>query len=174
MLAGELVWCLKCGCYGESRGKGLATICRGKPTDFKGGGLAGQLRYLQAGKHPTTFEDMPPSVDERGCLYKPIAIPSRAANRDQQAAIQQVKTMRELDGPRRSSIVDTPGRSSGEKLLDRLEMVRARERAANAAKAPPARQVVRRLRGKQWSTQWQLEVLGTTLQCPCPPGNPLS
>ena len=81
------------------------------------------------------FEDMPPSVDERGCLYKPIAIPSRAANRSQQAAIQQVMTMRELDGPRRSSIVVTSGRSSGEKHLDRLEKVRALERAAKAAKA---------------------------------------
>ena len=132
--------------------------------------MAGQLRYLQAGKHPQSFKDMPPSVDERGCLYKPIAIPSRAANRDQQAAIQHVKAMRELDGPRRSSIVDTPGRSSGEKLLDRLEKVRALERAAKAAKAPKARQVVRRLRGKQLSTQWQLEVIDTTLQL-CPAGN---
>ena len=59
MLAGELVWCLKCGCYGEARGRGLATVCRGRPTDLSGGGLAGQLRYLQAGKHPKTFEDMP-------------------------------------------------------------------------------------------------------------------
>ena len=148
--------------------------CRGKPTEFKGGGVAAQLRSLKAGKHPKSGDDMPPSVDERGYLHKPIAIPSRAAKGSQQDAIQHVQAMRELDGPRRSSISSTPGRSSGEKHQDRLEMVRARERAAKAAKAPPARQVVRRLRGKQWSTQWQLDVLGTTLQCPCPPGNPLS
>ena len=78
--------------------------------------------------------------------------------------------MRELDGPRRTSIVDTPGRSSGEKLLDRLEKVRALERAAKAAKAPKARPVVRRLRGEQLSTQWQLEVIDTYLQL-CPAGN---
>ena len=149
-------------------------VCRGKPTDFKGGGVAAQLRSLKAGKHPKSGDDMPPSVDERGYLHKPTAAPSRAVKGSQQDAIQHMKAMRELDGPRRSSIAVTPARSSGEKLLDRLEMVRARERAAKAAKAPPARQVVRRLRGKQWSTQWQLEVLGTTLQCPCPPGNPLS
>ena len=96
--------------------------------------------------------------------------PSRLANRNQQDVIQHVQAMRELDGPRRSSISSTPGRSSGEKHLDRLEKVRARERAAKAAKAPKARQVVRRLRGNQLSTQWQLEVIDATLQCPLPSG----
>ena len=148
--------------------------CRGKPTELKGGGVAAQLRSLKAGKHPKSGDDMPPSVDERGYLHKPTAAPSRVAKGSQQHVIQHMAAMRELDWPRRSSISSTPGRTSGEKRQDMLEKVRARERAAMAAKAPPATQVVRRLRGKQWSTQWQLEDLGTTLQCPCPPGNPLS
>ena len=95
-------------------------------------------------------------MDERGCLYKPIAIPTRATNRTQQAAIQQVMTMRELDGPRRSSIVVTSVRSSGEKILDRLQKARGLERAN--AKAAKARRVVRRLVGKQRTTQWDVAV----------------
>ena len=51
MLAGETVWCLKCGCYGGDRARGLADICRGKPMDKSGGGLAGQLNCLMKGLH---------------------------------------------------------------------------------------------------------------------------
>ena len=183
MLAGELVWCLRCGCYGEKRGKGLALACRGTPTNNKGGGVAAQLRSLMAGKHPKSGDDMPPSVDERGYLHKPTAAPSRAVKGSQrdQEAIQHMQAMRELDGPRRSSISSTPGRSSGEKKQDMLEKVRARERAAKAALAPPAQRVVRRLVGKQWTTQWSVADIGSTLQSVpqvtvplCPTGNQLS
>ena len=103
--------------------------CRGKPTDFKGGGVVAQLRSLKAGKHPKSGDDMPPSVDKRGYLHKPTAAPSRAVKGSQQDAIQHMQAMRELERPHRSSISSTPGRSSREKHQDRLEMVRARERA---------------------------------------------
>ena len=183
MLAGELVWCLICGCYGQMRGRNLALPCRGSPTDYSGGGVAAQLRSLKAGKHPKSGDDLPPSVDERGYLHKPTVAPSRAVKGSQrdQEAIQHVQAMRELDGPRRSSISSTPGRSSGEKRQDMLEKVRARERAAKAAKAPPAQRVVRRVVGKQRTTQWGVAVTGSTLQSApqvmvplCPAGNQLS
>ena len=59
MLAGDTVWCLKCGCYGGDRARGLADVCHGKPTDKSGGGLAGQLNYLMRGLHPRTREKLP-------------------------------------------------------------------------------------------------------------------
>ena len=59
MLAGDVVWCLKCGCYGGARARGLAAVCLGKPTDRSGGGRVGQLNYLRAGIHPRSREVMP-------------------------------------------------------------------------------------------------------------------
>ena len=65
-LSGEVVWCQVCGCYSDSRVRGLTDYCRGKPCDKSGGGRAGQLLYLRNNIHPRTRKALPPPVDEHG------------------------------------------------------------------------------------------------------------
>ena len=105
---------------------------------------------------------MPPSIDENGCLYKPVALRTRAASRSQLSAVQQVATMRELAaGSRCSSTNVTPGKSSDEKRRDMFERVREKVRENNRAarlSLPPTL----RLRGNQRSTQWDYAVRSGT------------
>ena len=65
-LSGEVVWCRACGCYSDSRVRGLTEHCRGKPEGKSGGGRAGQLLYLRNNIHPRTRKPLPAPVDEHG------------------------------------------------------------------------------------------------------------
>jgi hypothetical protein len=145
MLAGETVWCLKCGCYGGDRARGLADVCRGKPTDKSGGGLAGQLSYLMKGLHPGTRKQMPESIDENGRIFKPGGLSLREAIEDRPCTVQPVVS---AGGNRGSSTSGFCGRTSAQKLKDKLERVRNsdREKAKAARSLLPS---MRRLRGKQ-------------------------
>ena len=63
VLSGDLMWCIRCGSYASSVAKGLSKPCLGK---FEGrrvrGGLLGQLKVLQSGRHPVTLEPIPQPV----------------------------------------------------------------------------------------------------------------
>jgi len=145
MLAGDTVWCLKCGCYGGERARGLADVCKGKPTDKSGGGRAGQLSYFLKGQHPKTREMMPESIDENGSIYKLVGTSLRQAIEDRPRAVQPVVS---AGGDRGSSTSRFCGKSSAQKLQDKLERVRNsdREKAKAARLLLPS---MRRLRGKQ-------------------------
>ena len=126
----------------------------------------GQLNYLRAGIHPRTREFMPSSIDENGCLYKPVALRTRAASRSQLSAVLQVATMRELTVVARSSSTNVAsGKSSDEKRRDMLERVREEarknDRAARSSLTPTLR-----LFCKQRTTQWDAVHSGSSLQCP--------
>ena len=145
MIAGDVVWCLKCGCYGGDRAKGLQDVCRGKPLDKSGGRLAGQLRYLMRGVHPKTREEMAVSYDENGTIFKPVGALPWGAIEDRSSAVQPVVSAR---GDRGSSTSGFCGRASAQKFKDKLERVRNSDRE----KAKAARLILpsmRRLRGKQ-------------------------
>ena len=145
MLAGDTVWWLKCGCYGGDRARGLADICRGKPKDKSGGGLAGQLNCLMKGLHPRTRKQMPESIDENGRIYKPGGPSLEEAMEDRLRAVQPVVSAR---GNRGSSTPSFCGKSSKQKLAALLERVRNsdREKAKAERSLLPS---MRRLRGKQ-------------------------
>jgi hypothetical protein len=151
MLAGDVVWCLRCGCYGGVRARGLAGVCLGKPTDRSGGGRAGQLNCLLAGKHPRTRKPMPQSIDENGSIFKLVGSSMRAESRDQPNAVQPVVP---AVGDRGSSTSDAGGKSSAQKHRDRLERVREKERetkrAARLALPPTLRLRGKQRPGKQW------------------------
>ena len=145
MLAGDTIWCLKCGCYGGDRAKGLADVCHGKPADKSGGRLAGQLNYLMRGVHPRTREKMPESIDENGRIYKPGGPSLEEAMEDRLRAVQPVVS---AGGNRGSSTPSFCGKSSKQKLAAMLERVRNsdREKARAERSLLPS---MRRLRGKQ-------------------------
>ena len=87
---------------------------------------------------------MPPSIDENGCLYKPVALRTRAASRSQLSAVLQVATMRELTAVARSSSTNVAsGKSSDEKMRDMRERVREKvrktDRAARSSLKPTLR-----------------------------------
>ena len=145
MLAGDTIWCLKCGCYGGDRAKGLADVCHGEPTDKSGGRLAGQLNYLMRGLHPRTREKMPESIDENGRIYKPGGPSLEEAMEDRLRPVQPVVS---AGGNRGSSTPSFCGKASKQKLAAMLERVRNsdREKAKAARSLLPS---MRRLRGKQ-------------------------
>ena len=134
MLSGDVLWCRKCGCYADSRVMGLAGPCKGKPIDTTGGGRAGQLKYLLAGSRPRTKTMLPPAIDED---YKfpdpyrgPAAVDSNGAD---------LPTLKPYH---------SDGKSSSDKMKERVERIRALERSRKAT--------CKRLRGKQVpGNEWQ-------------------
>ena len=112
MLSGHVIWCRRCGCYGDERAKGLSDWRKGKPTDKSGGGRAGQLHYFMAGKHPRTKAMLLPAVDEDGHFLNPL---------------------RGLGGLQSVTVNARPyhadGKSSADKMKERLERIRALERS---------------------------------------------
>ena len=59
-LSDDLVWCRKCGRFGEERIK--AGICIGGPCFGKEGRAHTQLNNMRKGLHPRTLRPMPPDV----------------------------------------------------------------------------------------------------------------
>ena len=154
MLAGDVVWCLKCGCYGGDRARGLQDICQGKPKDKSGGRLAGQLNSLMKGLHPRTRMKMPESIDENGSVYKLVGTSRREAIEDRSRTV--LPSQRLDSEEKRSTMADhrgicttgAAGKSAAQKHADRLERVRNsdREKARADRLVLPS---MRRLRGKQ-------------------------
>ena len=65
VLSGDLVWCARCGAYAQSVAKGLSKPCPGRIQGaWRRGGLLGQLKVLQSGRHPKTFEQLPRPIPE--------------------------------------------------------------------------------------------------------------
>ena len=68
VLSGDVMWCLTCGCYADSKSKGLSFQCKGVPKRGGNyGGAWGQIRKLRAGVHPKTGKalDDPIGLDGR-------------------------------------------------------------------------------------------------------------
>ena len=127
MLSGNVLWCRRCGCYGDAWAKGLAEACKGKPLDTSGGGRAGQLNCLRAGRHPRTRKMLPLAVDEDGKFLDPCREPT---------AVDALGAERPTLKPYHSD-----GKSSSAKMGERLERVRTMERSKRITR--------RRMRGKQ-------------------------
>jgi hypothetical protein len=68
VLSGELMWCTRCGAYANSSAKGLSKPCPGRFQGKVRGGLPGQLKVLQSGRHPTTFMKLPEPIPEPAWL----------------------------------------------------------------------------------------------------------
>ena len=72
MLSGELVWCLKCGAYGNGKAVALRQPCTGNPrASWSEGsiihnttGRAINLWLLKASRHPESRFPLPPAVPE--------------------------------------------------------------------------------------------------------------
>ena len=141
--SGEVAWCQVCGCYADSRVRRLTEYCKGKPTSTCGGGRAGQLLYLRNNIHPRTRKPLPPPVDEQGRELGGLHCYPELARRSPK--VEQGAAAVTYAPPEVPASMHAParheGKSAAQKHLERLERVRARERANK-----PAR---RRLHGKQ-------------------------
>ena len=148
-LSGEVVWCRVCGCYSDSRVRGLTDYCKGKPSDKSGGGRAGQLLYLRNNIHPRTRKALPAPVDEHGLKLDGkhgYAELDRRGNHSNSDASSQRCNDGVLEAIARNSeavVTQHVGKSAAEKHRERLQRVRAKEMANMNAGVP------RRLRGKQ-------------------------
>lgn len=157
VLSGEVVWCQICGSYADARAKGLADVCKGPPkaSSNGNGGMRGQLKALQKGRHPRTRAILPAPVDEFGCSLAQshcyanlpchrnsaqvlVVDASVARNAERQATARTPQD--ELAFSSRHA-VPADGKSAKQKMQERLERIRAKERAGAQAR--------RRLRGKQ-------------------------
>jgi hypothetical protein len=56
--SGELIWCKRCGCYGQKRLRELRNVCKGEST----GGRVTTLQRLLRGEHPQSAERLVPAV----------------------------------------------------------------------------------------------------------------
>ncbi len=65
LLAGDVIWCGRCGCYAAGVARGLARPCPGPPAPGgNSGGRCWQLRQLRKGRHPVSGRPLPRSVPE--------------------------------------------------------------------------------------------------------------
>ena len=156
-ISGEVVWRRVCGCYSDSRVRGLTEECRGKPLDTRGGGRAGQLWYLRNNKHPRTRKPLPPPVDERGQALGGEHVYSKLVRREVNVAHSASSSCSppdvgviatDVNGTVRTQVaarIEPKGKSAAQKFQDMLVRVRAREHEAKKASRP----TLRRLRGKQ-------------------------
>ena len=130
--------------------RGLALACKGKPAMHNSGGRVAQLKLLRAGRHPVTREPLPPAIDELGkCLLYDRAVA---------VADEQLKA-RKGNGEAATTTIDYPsashssyvgGSSASEKMRQRLERIRAKEKLAKESSQHMAYSIKRtRLRGKQ-------------------------
>ena len=164
MLSGEVIWCRTCGCYADARARGLTEVCKGKPSTAEGGGLGGQLSYLRANRHPRTREWLPPPIDEggfnAGANWSYSNLPAyRTQHSVRTASVKQVVDAARsvaLNGSGglagtasgQQAMGSMEGKSAAQKMQDRLERIRAKEKAAKLA-ARAALPALRRIRGKQ-------------------------
>lgn len=69
VLSGELAWCIECGNYANVKSFGPSKPCKGAPNMRSNGGMAGQLKKLQRGRHLRTGTLLPTFVDEKGVVW---------------------------------------------------------------------------------------------------------
>ena len=151
-ISGVVIWCQVCGCYSDSRVRGLTDYCKGKPNDRSGGGRAGQLLYLRNNIHPRTRKPLPPPTDEDGTdlggrhRYRELELKrDRRSNRsvDEGGGMGRQTTEPGGGSDLGSAGNRIVGKTAAGKHRERLDRVRAKE-VANKASV-----ITRRLRGKQ-------------------------
>ena len=145
VLSGELTWCTDCGHYADAKAVGLSLPCKGPPNMKNYGGMAGQLRKLQRGRHPRTGMLLPPPVDESGMEWTPgpshVQGSGTYANLSYyrnlhrwgglQAALAEPVAATSHDDPwAKTPRYGTPPRSAREKMQERLIRIRAKEALA--------------------------------------------
>ena len=79
MKSGPIFWCVACGAFAESAQKLLTQACRGiHEGRWVVWGMRGQLKVLRSGRHPKTFESIPPPIPLRvwaaSCLNPPTEL----------------------------------------------------------------------------------------------------
>lgn len=148
-MSGDVVWCRVCGCYSDSRVRGLTDYCKGKPSDKSGGGRAGQLLYLRNNIHPRIRKALPAPVDEHGLELDGkhrYAELERRGNRGKGDVSSHWCSEGMPEASARTiddEVTQHVGKSAAEKHRERLERVQAKETASKSD------DVARRLRGKQ-------------------------
>ena len=81
MISGDVLWCFRCGVYGDKKAKGLRKDCKGKPPrQMHRGGMEGQLRKLRGGIHPKTGESLPQAVE-----LDPVIVSFKASGQEEQS-----------------------------------------------------------------------------------------
>ena len=134
MISGDVVWCRVCGCYADALARGLATACRGKPDGNNTGGRVAQLKLLRAGRHPLTRELLPQAIDEEGgCMAydRSIKVGAEAMEARRIGRVPLPAEQRAYPSADASSY--TGPSDAAAKMRARLERVRAKQRAAEAA-----------------------------------------
>ena len=127
-MSGIVLWCFRCGVYGDKKAKGLRNECKGRPPrQAHRGGMEGQLRKLRNGIHPKTGECLPQAVE-----LDPVVVSMKASSRDEQSKppdgfyVYVPANLR----PVATAVVEG-GQSSTERRLALLNRIRAKELAHN-------------------------------------------
>lgn len=125
-MSGTVLWCFRCGVYGDKKAKGLRNECKGRPPrQAHRGGMEGQLRKLRNGIHPKTGEHLPKAVE-----LDPVVVSLRASNMDVQSKPPDgFYTYVPADEKPVATVVVEGGLSSTERRLAFLDRIRAKERA---------------------------------------------
>ena len=178
VISGDIVWCRSCGCFADAMARGLAGPCRGKPGSANSGGRFAQLRRLRSGRHPVSRELLPPAIDEEGkCMLYDRTV--GVTDLQLQAKRGGKLATGPLACPTATASSYTSGTSAAEKMRQRPERVRVKERkTTNVSAVDPAGPVLRRLRGKQRSSTRRQVVIGddsAVIRCePCGIARPRS
>lgn len=70
--SGDVVWCSFCGCYADSKAKGMVDHFDGKPDKSpEGGGMWGQISNLYRRCHPETLRLMEEHCNADGTQWVP-------------------------------------------------------------------------------------------------------
>lgn len=126
MMRGTVLWCFRCGVYGDKKAKGLKNECKGRPPrQAHRGGMEGQLRKLRNGIHPKTGECLPQAVE-----LDPVVVSLEGSSQDEQRKPPDgfyVYVPADLK-PEAAAVVEG-GPSSIERRLAFLDRIRAKELA---------------------------------------------
>ena len=80
-MSGIVLWCFRCGVYGDKKAKGPRNECKGRPPrQAHRGGMEGQLRKLRNDIHTKTGERLPQAVE-----LDPVVVTLKVGNHDEQS-----------------------------------------------------------------------------------------
>lgn len=130
-MSGSVLWCSRCGVFGDKKAKGLKNGCKGKPPKQRHrGGMEGQLRKLRNGIHPKTGEDLPPAVE-----LDPVFVSFRTNDQAEHSTLPDGFYHYVPENLRPCAPAEVAGAmSSTERRLALLDRIRAKELASKQAR----------------------------------------
>ena len=144
MISGDVLWCMTCGSYADSKTKSLKNGCNGPPPrELHGGGMRGQLNKLLSSMHPKTGRPLPLPTNIDGSPVEG----SRTYMRLERLSAPSCEAPVVDPGfkvyvpAETRKMVPSAGKSASEKRAEMVARVRAKERKLERP--------MRRLRGKQ-------------------------